>query len=416
MLKKTAAIALVLILMFSALSACGKENGESTESASAEQTSAEKQTETEKSSESGPETETAPVSSEEPETEPTLPPTGPAWTKEALNFRKGPGTEYEKITTLPAGTMIEVIERGSDWTHARYEGQEGYASTAYLSFDDAPEPASSETAAPTSEQPSDVPYDPNSGILVDNGLFDLSGLPNVSIPYGNDWDNKDAAGLPTGVHYYENLYGKYYPVYYIKTDKKLLYLTMDEGYEAGFTPRILDILKAKNVHAVFFITKQFYDSNPELIQRMIDEGHTLGNHTCLHPSGGFPRYVDAHGLESFVDDIQKLHKLVYDRFGYSMRLFRFPEGESSELLMAQLDNFGYTSVFWSYAHDDYHLDKQPEVSVTLERCLSHMGNGAVYLLHAVSESNTNALSDFIDGARAAGFEFGDFPVEEVSRR
>ena len=153
------------------------------------------------------------------------------------------------------------------------------------------------------------------GNLVDNGLFDLSGLPNKSIPYGCNWDEKDAAGLPNGVHYYENLYGKYYPVYYIPTNQKTLYLTMDEGYEAGFTPKILDILKEKNVHAVFFITKQFFDSNPELIQRMIDEGHTIGNHTCLHPSGGFPRYVDEHGLESFTNDVQTLHKLVYDRFG-----------------------------------------------------------------------------------------------------
>ena len=99
-----------------------------------------------------------------------------------------------------------------------------------------------------------------------------------------------------------------------------------------------------------------------------------------------------------------------------MRLFRFPEGESSERLMAVLDNYGYTSVFWSYAHRDYVLDDQPAKEVTLERCLGHMAPGAVYLLHAVSESNTNALAEFIDGARAAGFEFGEFPVEEVSKR
>ena len=256
-----------------------------------------------------------------------------------------------------------------------------------------------------------------SGRLVDSGLFpDAASLPNKSIPYGNDWDDKDATGMPNGVYWYEAMYGKYYPVYRIKTKEKLLYLTMDEGYEAGYTPKILDTLKEKNVHAVFFLTKQFVDTHPELVQRMINEGHILGNHTCLHPAGGFPRYVDEHGIQSFIDDFTTLHDLVYNVFSYDMRLFRFPEGESSESLMATLDNYGYTSVFWSYAHRDYVLADQPPVDVTLKRCLDHMAPGAVYLLHAVSESNTEALADFIDGARNAGYEFGVFPVDEVSKR
>ncbi len=283
-----------------------------------------------------------------------------------------------------------------------------------------PETTEPETTAPettSAPEPSTAAPDLSGGLLADSGLFpNVEALPNKSVPYGNDWDNKDAVGLPAGVHYYEALYGKYYPVYYIKTDQKLLYLTMDEGYEAGYTPRILDILKEKNVKAVFFLTKQFVDSDPELVERMIAEGHIIGNHTCRHPSGGYPRYVDANGLQSFVDDVSTLHKIVYDRFGYTMRLFRFPEGEASEQLMAKLNNLGYTSVFWSYAHKDYDRANQPEVSVTLNRCLTHMAPGAVYLLHAVSSSNTDALADFIDGARAQGYEFGIFPVDEVSKR
>ena len=259
--------------------------------------------------------------------------------------------------------------------------------------------------------------DPNDGVLTDNGLFpDALSLSNTSIPYGNDWEDKDETGLANGIHYYESLYGKYYSVYRIKTTEKVIYLTMDEGYEAGYTPKILDILKEKNVKAVFFLTKQFVDSDPELVERMINEGHIIGNHTCAHPSGGYPLYVDENGVQSFIDDVSKLHKMVYDQFGYTMRLFRFPEGESSEMLMAELNNLGYTSVFWSYAHRDYVLDDQPDPAVTLERCLSHLAPGAVYLLHAVSSSNTEALADFIDQARAMGYEFGVFPVSEVSAR
>lgn len=287
------------------------------------------------------------------------------------------------------------------------------------------EPGPSETDPPTAEPTQPVPSgsaetsapytDPDNGALVDRGIWtDVASLSNNSIPYGNDWEDRDQYGIANGIHWYESKYQKYGAVYRIPTTEKIIYLTMDEGYEAGHTPVILDILKEKNVKAVFFITKQFYDSDPELIQRMIDEGHILGNHTCLHPSGGYPKYVDANGLQSFVDDVSRLHKLIYDSFGYRMRLFRFPEGESSEQLMAVLQNYGYTSVFWSYAHRDFVMDDQPEVSVTLSRCLSHMGCGAVYLLHAVSSSNTEALADFIDQARAQGYEFGIFPVDEVS--
>ncbi|MBR4768687.1 MAG: polysaccharide deacetylase family protein [Lachnospiraceae bacterium] len=272
---------------------------------------------------------------------------------------------------------------------------------------------------PVTEPPTETAFVPvpdgSNGILTDSGLFpNVSELSNKSIPYGNDWEAKDEkTGLASGVFWYEAKWGKYFPVYRIKTDKPVVYLTMDEGYEAGYTPKILDVLKEKNVKAVFFLTKQFVDSDPDLVRRMIAEGHILGNHTCRHPSGGYPRYVDEHGIDSFVEDVSQLHKIVYDRFGYTMRLFRFPEGESSDMLMAKLDNLGYISVFWSYAHKDYDRNNQPEVSVTLNRCLSHLGKGAVYLLHAVSESNTEALADFIDGARERGYEFGVFPVSEV---
>lgn len=305
------------------------------------------------------------------------------------------------------GTRTEDPEQGN----TEPEGSDPFESTPDESGD-LPEEHTEEVSGTT------APYqDPLNGALKDSGFFsDLDSLSNASIGFGADWDSRDERGIPNGLHWYQAKWGKFYPVYYIDTTEKLLYLTMDEGYEAGYTPRILDVLKEKNVKCVFFITKQFFDSDPELIQRMIDEGHIIGNHTCLHPSGGYPKYVDEHGMQSFVDDVSQLHKLVYDRFGYTMKLFRFPEGESSERLMAKLVNLGYTSVFWSYAHRDWVRTDQPEVSVTLERCLSHMGCGTVYLLHAVSESNTNALADFIDGARAQGYEFGVFPVDQVMER
>ncbi|MCC8120833.1 MAG: polysaccharide deacetylase family protein [Oscillospiraceae bacterium] len=192
------------------------------------------------------------------------------------------------------------------------------------------------------------------------------------------------------------------------TEEKIIYLTMDEGYENGYTPAILDTLKEKGVSAVFFITKQFYDDQPALVQRMIDEGHIMGNHTCSHPSGGMPQL----GLQAEYEDIKTLNDLVYDSFGYQMKLFRFPEGVASEQSVALLDAMGYKSVFWSFAYYDYDMENQMEPDQALSACLERLHPGAIYLLHAVSATNAEILGDFIDGARAQGYEFGVFPVED----
>lgn len=331
----------------------------------------------------------------------------------------------KRVLFYPLILILVFLLLGCRTEGGTEDGNETASETSDPTFETAEAPGSHTSEEPSEETRNEGPdgtestadQDPYGGALIDNGLYpDWNSLPNRSIPYGNDWEDKDSVGLANGIHYYEAMYGSYHPVFRIKTDEKLIYLTMDEGYEAGYTPRILDILKEKNVKAVFFITKQFLDSDPELIRRMIDEGHTIGNHTCRHPAGGYPNYAEENGFDTFVEDVSALHRLIYDAYGYRMRLFRFPEGEFSERMLAKLNNLGYTSVFWSYAHRDFVLTDQPEPSVTLGRCLSHMAPGAVYLLHAVSESNTEALGGFIDGARAAGYEFGVFPTDEVSER
>lgn len=236
----------------------------------------------------------------------------------------------------------------------------------------------------------------------------LSALDNESIPYGFNNANRDDLGRPDGIYYYDNIYGDYGGLTHIDTEEKTIYLTMDEGYETGCTPDILATLKEKGVTGVFFVTKQFYDEYPEYIQQMIDEGHIVGNHTCAHPAGGMPQL----GAEAEYEDIKTLNDLVYDTFGYQMRLFRYPEGVSSKQSIALLDQMGYKSVFWSFAYRDWVLDDQMDPDEALDQCLSSLHPGAIYLLHAESTTNTAILGDFIDGARAQGYEFGVFPVED----
>ncbi len=253
------------------------------------------------------------------------------------------------------------------------------------------------------------PYDYTVQMDVTNVDFDaLSALSNESLSYGFSNSNRDELNRPDGIYYYDNYYSQYNGYTHIDTEEKTIYLTMDEGYENGCTPEILDTLKEKGVTAVFFITKQFYDEQPDLIQRMIDEGHIVGNHTCAHPAGGMPQL----GAEAEYEDIKTLNDLVYDTFGYQMRLFRFPEGVASEQAVALLDQMGYKSVFWSFAYKDYDTENQMDPDEALSACLEYLHPGAIYLLHAVSTTNTEILGDFIDGAREQGYEFGVFPVED----
>lgn len=232
-------------------------------------------------------------------------------------------------------------------------------------------------------------------------------LPNDSIPYGNSATDRDELNVPNGVYYYKKLYSGYGADFIQDTSQKIIYLTMDEGYEAGYTPMILDTLKEKGVKAVFFLTKQFVDSDPELVQRMIDEGHILGNHTCAHPSEGMPSL----GADAEIADINKLHDMVQDQFGYDLKLFRFPEGTFSEQSLALVHSLGYESVFWSFAYTDYNVNAQKDPAEALQNCMTQLHPGAIYLLHAVSSTNCAILGDFIDGVRAQGYEFGVYPVQ-----
>lgn len=307
-------------------------------------------------------------------------------------------------STEPEDTSSEV----SDPADASNQGDASDTADASAQSS-APAAVQEETEdEPASSVAADYPYDYTVKMDVTNVDFSaLSGLDNEAIPYGFSTKNRDSLNRPDGIYYYDNLYGSHNGLTHIDTEEKLVYLTMDEGYENGCTPQILDTLKEKNVKAVFFITKQFYDEQPELIQRMLDEGHIIGNHTCAHPAGGMPQL----GAKAEYEDIKWLNDAVYDTYGYQMRLFRYPEGVASKQSIALLDMMGYKSVFWSFAYRDYDTANQMDTSEALSQTLDQVHPGAIYLLHAVSTTNTAILGDWIDGCRAKGYEFGVFPVE-----
>lgn len=226
---------------------------------------------------------------------------------------------------------------------------------------------------------------------------DFANYSTEKVPYGFGAE-VDADNRPDGCTWYSNKFSNYTALF-IMPKSSNIYLTFDEGYEYGFSGEILDVLKEKNVKAVFFVTLPYARDNPELVQRMIDEGHIVGNHTTTHPSGGLQQY-DA---QKQIDDIDQVTQYVKEHYGYSMNLFRFPEGSFSEQSLAIVNALGYMPVFWSFAYKDWDVNNQPDVSESLTNALNKAHGGAIYLLHAESETNTKMLPDLIDGLRAKGY-------------
>ena len=179
----------------------------------------------------------------------------------------------------------------------------------------------------------------------------------------------------------------------------MICLTFDEGYENGCTAAILDTLKEKNVKAVFFVTYDYCRTAPELVRRMIDEGHTVGNHTWSHPS-----MPDITQKEVW-SEVTKLHEYVKSEFGYEMTLFRFPKGEFSERSLNDVHNLGYTSLFWSFAYADWDTSKHIDPAEALARIEASTHSG-IYLLHAVSQTNADILGTLIDYWHEHGYKVG----------
>ncbi len=229
----------------------------------------------------------------------------------------------------------------------------------------------------------------------------LEKLDNTKRGWGQG-KNKNANNQPVDAIDFQNKYGNRNAFFIRDLDQKKIYLTFDEGYENGYTSKILDVLRDKNVSAVFFVTMPYVKSNSDLINRMINEGHIVGNHSVKHKS--FPTISIEEGKE----EVEGLHNYVRENYNYDMKLFRFPCGEFSERSLELLNQLGYKSIFWSYAYCDWDPQKQMSPVEAKEKLLSSAHNGAIYLLHAVSKTNTEILGEVIDQLRKDGYEIAKF--------
>lgn len=176
-------------------------------------------------------------------------------------------------------------------------------------------------------------------------------------------------------------------------------LTFDEGYENGYTPQILDILKEKGIKAMFFVTYDFASAEPKLIERMIKEGHIVGNHTWHHYD------MTTVDTDTQREEILFLHNYIKDNFNYTMSYFRFPEGAFSPQNLGVVKELGYKSVFWSFAYADWDPNNQIDETKAFTNICESTHSGEIMLLHAVSKTNANILSKVIDDAQKQGYKF-----------
>ena len=187
------------------------------------------------------------------------------------------------------------------------------------------------------------------------------------------------------------------------SEEKRIYLTFDAGYENGNIEKILDVLKEENVKATFFILDNLIYSNKDLVERMINVGHLIGNHTSKHKD--MSKVAD---IELFRRELESLENLFYDNYNVKMsKYYRPPEGKFSLRNLEWGRTLGYKTVMWSFAYADWDNNNQPSCEFALKKILNNIHNGEVMLLHPTSNTNAQIMPVLIKELKNQGFRFGN---------
>ena len=200
---------------------------------------------------------------------------------------------------------------------------------------------------------------------------------------------------------------EYDAVYLGDTGKPVIYLTFDAGYENGCTEQILDTLKKHEVSAAFFLVGNYIEKNADLVRRMVEEGHIVGNHTMHHPD--MSRLTDR---DAFAAELSGLETLFKETTGKDLpKYYRPPQGVYSQENLEMARDLGYRTVFWSLAYADWSNDDQPTKEEAFSKLLPRIHNGAVVLLHSTSKTNAAILDELLTEWKNMGYSFGN--LEEL---
>ena len=200
---------------------------------------------------------------------------------------------------------------------------------------------------------------------------------------------------------------KYDAVYLGNTEEKVLYLTFDAGYENGCTAKILDVLKKHKAPAAFFLVGHYMQSNPDLLKRMVAEGHTVGNHTMHHYD--MSKLSQKSAFEKELTDLEDTYRQITGK--ELPKFYRPPQGIYSEENLQMAKELGYKTVFWSLAYVDWNNDSQPTAEYAFSKLLPRTHNGAVVLLHSTSATNAAILDELLTKWEQQGYRFA--PISEL---
>lgn len=205
---------------------------------------------------------------------------------------------------------------------------------------------------------------------------------------------------PTGNATVDEL--KAYDAYYIgDKNEKVIYLTFDAGYENGYTPKILDALKKHNVPATFFLVGNYITTSPDLVKRMVEEGHHVANHTNKHPN-----MASLSSMEAFQKELEDLEKIYEEAIGQKMiKYYRPPQGIYSEENLKMAKELGYKTFFWSLAYVDWYVDKQPSKEEAFKKLIGRIHPGAIVLLHSTSKTNADIMDELLTKWEEMGYTF-----------
>ena len=204
-------------------------------------------------------------------------------------------------------------------------------------------------------------------------------------------------------------YDAYYLNRNVSDEDKVIYLTFDAGYENGNVSKTLDVLKKHKVSATFFVLGHLIKSDTDLVMRMINEGHLVGNHTAKHRDMSL-----VTEKAQFAEELAGLEDIYRQYTGGKMsKFYRPPEGRFSELNLRHATELGYTTVFWSFAYADWDNNNQPDLKTAREKILVNTHNGAIILLHPNSATNALILDGLLDEWKARGYRIGS--LEELKK-
>lgn len=207
----------------------------------------------------------------------------------------------------------------------------------------------------------------------------------------------------------DQLLAKYGGFYKGDAKTKVLYLTFDNGYENGYTPKILSVLKKEKVPATFFVTGHYLLSEPDLVKQMVKEGHIIGNHSWFHPD--LTTVSDARIKEELEKVKIKTKELTGQK---EMKYIRPPRGILSERTLQIAKQEGYTHVLWSLAFVDWKVDQQRGWQYAYDNIMRQVHPGAVILLHTVSKDNADALETVVKDLKKKGYQFKS--LDEFSKQ